>query len=671
VKGRVLHTLPASSWSHEHGAGAAGPADLDARCGLAGLCFREPLGGRGMRSELLLLSCSGVLHRFCVPSAATAAVHGSGPSRAAAPPLHLGAHHPLVSCLAFHQRSGLLAVGGGGGLASSQAALLQAKTPAASGPLQLPELSIWVLSDASPYAALLFSSSASHPRLLAPSALWSQLTARFVGARMPHTLAFSPGGERLAALTLDGQLSVWGSPLVPLGRGGVPEPPLLLPGGRAGSIEQWLGVSWWDTCSVVLHTRGGAVSVCRLPQMTNLLGEQPERFAPRAALSAAHAGQFFVLEHDASAPRAAAAATAATAAAGAAAAAPPLEAAALPPPSGGAAAGAAAGTVAVAGAAAGEAAGGASRVLSLRLLSLRRTSPEQLFARKVATKEFGDALQWAQHYGMSTDPVRQAQWADAGVSAHSIQDYLDKVGDVAWLLHECCSRVPDEAEPLRLLLEYGAARATKELDLRHLRREGEAPLAERGEAGAADEGVLGEGSSTSTSISTLSEGKLLETRARLRRYRERLETSVALCAEESGAQPTYLHPDPNPNPNPSPNSTLNPNLNPSPNPNQARSCATRTRPSSPPPSPSCATARCGPRLSGWRRRRASARCASSSSGMPPSSAERGWRCWRRRLRRPSPQSTSRCSRCCSRRRWAAQRRRRRPRPRRPPRELRG
>ena len=48
-----------------------------------------------------------------------------------------------MSCLAFHQKSGLLAVGGGGGLASSQAALLQAKAPAAAGPLQLPELSIW------------------------------------------------------------------------------------------------------------------------------------------------------------------------------------------------------------------------------------------------------------------------------------------------------------------------------------------------------------------------------------------------------------------------------------------------------------------------------------------------------------------------------------------------
>ena len=49
------------------------------------------------------------------------------PSRTAAPPLPLHRPHPLVSCLAFHPRGGLLAVGGGGGAQSSQAALLHAK----------------------------------------------------------------------------------------------------------------------------------------------------------------------------------------------------------------------------------------------------------------------------------------------------------------------------------------------------------------------------------------------------------------------------------------------------------------------------------------------------------------------------------------------------------------
>ena len=131
------------------------------------------------------------------------------------------------------------------------------------------------------------------------------------------------------------------------------------------------------------------------------------------------------------------------------------------------------------------------------------------------------------------------------MSAHSIQDYLDKVGDVAWLLHECCSRVPDEAEPLRLLLEYGVARATKELDLRHLRRAGEGAAAEGGEAAVED--ALAHGAATSACA--LSDAQLVETRARLLRYRERVETSVALCAEESGEEP---HDEPHRSPLPLP-----------------------------------------------------------------------------------------------------------------------
>ena len=199
---------------------------------MAGLAFREPLGGRGIRSELLLLSCpaplppsccpsplphharhhlrcsgppllprcGGVLHRISVPSPATAAVHGAQPSRAAAPPLPLCAHHPLVSALAFHQRSGLLAVGGGGGVASAQAALLLAKRPPAALPFELPDLSLWHLSDASPYAMLLFATAAAPPPLAGlrwlphPTALWALLAARFYGHKLPHALAFSPQG---------------------------------------------------------------------------------------------------------------------------------------------------------------------------------------------------------------------------------------------------------------------------------------------------------------------------------------------------------------------------------------------------------------------------------------------------------------------------------------------
>ena len=95
------------------------------------------------------------------------------------------------------------------------------------------------------------------------------------------------------------------------------------------------------------------------------------------------------------------------------------------------------------------------RMQTWRLLSLRQTSPEQLFLRKVALKEYGDALLWAQHYRMSTDPVRQAQWLDAPVSKHAISDYLVKVTCTRWVLDECCRRVPDDADMVELLLEYG------------------------------------------------------------------------------------------------------------------------------------------------------------------------------------------------------------------------
>ena len=139
----------------------------------------------------------------------------------------------------------------------------------------------------------------------------------------------------------------------------------------------------------------------------------------------------------------------------------------------------------------------------------------------MAQKEFGDALQWAQHYGMSADPVRQAQWADAGVTKHSIQDYLSRILDTAWVLRECCTRVPEEAEPLRLLLQYGVAKVTKEIDHLALRRAAEGG----GGASTAADGGEADGA--------LSEEALHAAKERLGRYQGRLETSVALCEEEN------------------------------------------------------------------------------------------------------------------------------------------
>jgi hypothetical protein len=45
----------------------------------------------------------------------------------------------------------------------------------------------------------------------------------------------------------------------------------------------------------------------------------------------------------------------------------------------------------------------------------------------VGLQEYDAALQWARLYGLNEDPVRQAQWRDADVTAASIEAYLAKV----------------------------------------------------------------------------------------------------------------------------------------------------------------------------------------------------------------------------------------------------
>jgi hypothetical protein len=435
ARARLVHALPPSAWAHERTpaadepttAAAATDTDTDtdtataAASAIVDVAWREPVGSRGIASELLLLCADGVLRRLRVPSAATAAVRGSQPS--CAPPLVLHAQHALVTCLAYDRTSGLLAVGGGGGQLSAQARLVLAKRPPThEPPPPLAAISLWALSDASPHAALLFSSSsttardeahsaASAPpwfRLLPPPARRAchRVAASVWGRDVPLSLSLAAGGARLAVLTLRGELSVWNTEHLAalaadaassgaadddaaavvadaagaaaaaepaLGTAAaarppasaIPDPPLHFCNGRAGSPEQWLGAQWWDDRSLILSSRAGALTISALPALTNLLGERPEHFATLPALSAARAGRFFLLERtlayahataqrqqQRTPPWPAADATVGAAVGGLTADSTPLD--AVP-----------------------------SRLQSWRLLSLRQTSPEQLFRRKV------------------------------------------------------------------------------------------------------------------------------------------------------------------------------------------------------------------------------------------------------------------------------------------------
>uniref|UniRef100_A0A3P9P6K2 NBAS subunit of NRZ tethering complex n=1 Tax=Poecilia reticulata TaxID=8081 RepID=A0A3P9P6K2_POERE len=90
-----------------------------------------------------------------------------------------------------------------------------------------------------------------------------------------------------------------------------------------------------------------------------------------------------------------------------------------------------------------------------RLVSLRSTTPEELYQRKIDNEEYGEALSLAQAYNLDSDLVYQRQWRKSHVSIASIQDYLSKIRKRSWVLHECVERVPENVDAAKELLQYG------------------------------------------------------------------------------------------------------------------------------------------------------------------------------------------------------------------------
>ncbi|XP_066453161.1 NBAS subunit of NRZ tethering complex [Eleutherodactylus coqui] len=90
-----------------------------------------------------------------------------------------------------------------------------------------------------------------------------------------------------------------------------------------------------------------------------------------------------------------------------------------------------------------------------RLVSLRSTTPEELYQRKIDHEEYGEALSLAQAYGLDTDLVYQRQWRKSAVNIATIQDYLSKIKKRSWVLHECLERVPENVDAAKELLMFG------------------------------------------------------------------------------------------------------------------------------------------------------------------------------------------------------------------------
>ncbi|XP_041831827.1 neuroblastoma-amplified sequence isoform X2 [Melanotaenia boesemani] len=94
-------------------------------------------------------------------------------------------------------------------------------------------------------------------------------------------------------------------------------------------------------------------------------------------------------------------------------------------------------------------------IKNYHLVSLRSTTPEELYQRKIDNEEYGEALSLAQAYNLDSDLVYQRQWRKSTVSIASIQDYLSKIRKRSWVLHECVERVPENVDAAKELLQYG------------------------------------------------------------------------------------------------------------------------------------------------------------------------------------------------------------------------
>lgn len=97
-----------------------------------------------------------------------------------------------------------------------------------------------------------------------------------------------------------------------------------------------------------------------------------------------------------------------------------------------------------------------------RLLALRSTTPEELYFRKLDNEEYGEALNLANTYNLDCDLVYQRQWRNNKVSVATIRDYLSKVSNQTWVLRECLDRVPESLLAARDLIDFGLKATSKE-----------------------------------------------------------------------------------------------------------------------------------------------------------------------------------------------------------------
>ncbi|KAF9997619.1 hypothetical protein BGZ80_003736 [Entomortierella chlamydospora] len=93
---------------------------------------------------------------------------------------------------------------------------------------------------------------------------------------------------------------------------------------------------------------------------------------------------------------------------------------------------------------------------TLSLHRILRVPPEELLYRKLEARDYSSALAIATTYELNTDTVYQHQWRQLSqVNTETVSALLDKITDKQWVLANCIDSVTDDQEGIRFLLEYG------------------------------------------------------------------------------------------------------------------------------------------------------------------------------------------------------------------------
>ncbi|KAF9109014.1 hypothetical protein BGX27_008135 [Mortierella sp. AM989] len=93
---------------------------------------------------------------------------------------------------------------------------------------------------------------------------------------------------------------------------------------------------------------------------------------------------------------------------------------------------------------------------TLSLHRMLRVPPEELLYRKLEAKDYSSALAIATTYELNTDVVYQYQWKQSNlVNSETVSALLDKITDRQWVLANCIDSTTDDQESIKALLEYG------------------------------------------------------------------------------------------------------------------------------------------------------------------------------------------------------------------------